>query len=111
MKKKGEKYGCLYYVFQLRLDRVPPEDLLKVQAAWDFIKRISAKMGVPLHDVEEVKAKVEAEMKKPNFKEGDITISVLDHATNTMRDLVVGSNKSAKVSITLFLEENNSLRR
>ena len=98
MKRKGEKYGCLYYVFQLRLDRVPPEDLVKFQAAWEFIKQISAKLGIPLHDVEEIKAKVEAEIKKPDFKEGDITISVLDHATNTMRNLVVGVTKTPKPS-------------
>jgi hypothetical protein len=96
MKRKGEKYGCLYYVFQLRLDRVPPEELVKFQVAWDFIKQISAKMGIPLHDVEEIKAKVEAEMRKPNFKEGDVTISVLDHATNTMRNLVVEVTKAPK---------------
>jgi hypothetical protein len=96
MKRKGEKYGCLYYVFELRLDHVPPEDLVKFQAAWEFIKQISAKMGIPLHDAEEIKAKVEAEIKKPDFKEGDITISVLDHATNTMRNLVVGVTKVPK---------------
>ena len=78
------------------LRRVPPEELVKFQVAWDFIKQISAKMGIPLHDVEEIKAKVEAEMRKPNFKEGDITISVLDHATNTMRNLVVEVTKAPK---------------
>jgi hypothetical protein len=95
MKKKGEKYGCLYYVFQLRLDRVPPEDLLKVQAMWDTIKMVSARMGIPLHDVEEIKSKVDAELKKkPNFKEGDITILVFDHATGTIRNLVVGVTRA-----------------
>jgi hypothetical protein len=75
---------------------VPPEDLVKFQAAWNCIRQISAKMGIPLHDVEEIKAEVEAEIKKPDFKEGDITISVLDHATNTMRDLVVGLTRKPK---------------
>jgi hypothetical protein len=94
LKRKGEKYGCLYYVFELRLDRVPPEDLMKFQVAWDLIKQISAKMGIPLHDANEIQAKVEAEIKRPDFKEGDITISVLDHATNTIRNLVVGVKKT-----------------
>jgi len=97
MKRKGEKYGCLYYVFELRLDRVPPEVLGRFQAAWDLIKMASARIGAPLHDVEEIKSKVEAELKKrPDFKEGDITISVLDHATGTMRNLVVGVTRKPK---------------
>lgn len=93
LKRKGEKYGCLFYVFELRLDRLPPEDLGKFQATWDLIKWSAAKKRIPLHDAEEVRAKIEEEVKRPNFKEGDITISVLNHATNTMQDLVVRVKK------------------
>jgi hypothetical protein len=96
LKRKGEEYGDLYYVFELRLDRVPLEVLADFQAAWQLIRMISAAKGIPLFDIAEVESKVKAELKKPNFKGGEITISVLDHATGTIRRLVVEAKPKPK---------------
>jgi len=97
MKRKGEKYGQLYYLFEIHVDRVEPEKLTKFQAAWDMIKTLAREMGVHLFNVEEVFQAAMSEVRKmmttqepPRLGEPfDVKIDVLNHATGKSTELTL----------------------
>jgi len=99
MKRKGEKYDQLYYLFEMHVDRVEPEKLAKFQAAWDMIKTLAREMGIPLFNAEEVFQTASLELRKmasttqetPRLGEPiDITIDILNHATGKTHKLTLG---------------------
>jgi len=91
MKRKGEKYGQLYYLFEWHWDRVDSEMLGKVSATWELIKAISRQMSIPLYDINDVTKKIEEEIKRvPLGTTKDISVPILNHATGKVNNLVVG---------------------
>ena len=98
MKRKGEKYGQLYYLFEFHWDRCEPSRIAKLNAVWQVTKIVAAQMGIPLYDTQEVFDEIKKQTKRalkhtPIGKTEDITISILDHATGKMNSLVVGVTK------------------
>lgn len=49
MKRKGEKFGQLYYLFEFRWDRVDPDEMARLGAVWAVTKLAAANMGIPLY--------------------------------------------------------------
>lgn len=108
MKKKGEKYGQLYYIFRIYKENFSEEQLKEWPAAWTLIKSLAANRGIPLHDYDEITEAVEAKFKmlfetsegkkaqEKAEKTGkavfikDIKIRVFDHATGKISTLTIG---------------------
>jgi len=105
MKRKGLKYGQLYYLFEMRLDRVEPERLSKFQAAWDVIKSLAREMDIPLFNIDEVQHATISEVSKmastmqeppPLGEPFDIKIDILNHATGKITKLTLGITTTPK---------------
>lgn len=112
MKKKGEKYGELYYIFRVYKENFTEEQLKEWPVAWALIKAIAAIRGIPLHDFDEITEALEAnvrriletsEGKKAQEKANktdkvvfikDIKIKVFDHATGEINTLTIGISAS-----------------
>lgn len=95
MKRKGEKYGQLYYLFELHWDRVDPDQIAKLDAVWAITKLVAARMDIPLYDAGQVMDEIKKQTLKriPIGKTEDIPIPVLNHATGEIDSLVVGVTK------------------
>ena len=95
-RKVDDRTGNLFYVFELHLDRVPTEKLVRFQQAWDAVKFFFFVQGIPLYDVEEVTEKVLQKVKKPPRKTKEVAIRVRDHASGMMHTLVVAAHPGEK---------------
>lgn len=95
LKRKGEKYGSIYYLFELRWDRMKPEELIKFNIAWKIIKKTAADMGFPLYDIEEIRMKAKEKMKTLKERSANFSVEVLDHATGKTNVLTLGISKEA----------------
>jgi len=95
LKRKGLRYGQLYYLFEIHMDRVDPEKLGKFQVTWEMIKSLAKKLSIPLYKIDEVYAGVQSQLttlseqgKPPKIGEPfDIKIDILDHATGLIHKL------------------------
>lgn len=85
--KRKEKKDELFYLFEMHIDRVETGKLGKFIRLWEAIKKDAKENNVPLFDINEIKLKTE------NFKEGDVKIEVLNHATGEIWELTVGEYK------------------
>lgn len=112
MKRKGEEYGQLYYIFKIYKENFNEEQLRKWPIAWHLIKSLAAVGGIPLHDSNEIAEAIEAkykmvletsEGKKAQEKANktgeivfvkDIDIKVFDHATERISTLTIGVSVS-----------------
>jgi len=95
LKRKGLKYGQLYYLFEMHMDRVEPEKLSRFQTVWEMIKSLAKNMGIPLYNADDVLACVKSHLSQqgepPKLGEPfDIKIDILDHATGKTNKLTVG---------------------
>jgi len=97
LKRKGLKYGQLYYIFEMHIDRVEPENLSKFQVAWNLVKAIAREMKIPLYNIDEVQAgmisKVEemaTRLPAPPPLPFDVKIDISDHATGNTHKLTIG---------------------
>jgi hypothetical protein len=91
-RKVDDRTGNLFYVFELHLDRVPTEELVRFQQAWDATKFFFFVQGIPLYDIEEITEKILQKVKKPPRKTKEIAIRVRDHASGMMHTLVVAAH-------------------
>jgi len=97
LKRKGLKYGQLYYLFEVHYDRIETEKLGKFNAVWSSVKSLARQMNIPLYDINEVYPRFEAKAKELEIlkstnigKTIDVEIDVLDHATETIMKLTIG---------------------
>jgi len=105
MKRKGQKYGQLYYIFEFHWDRADPKIIAKLNEAWEIMKYVAARIGIPLFDVNQIMGELEKAKERiktlPMEGTTDISIPVIDHATGETHNLTVGVTKKPKT----FLEE------
>jgi len=86
LKRKGEKYGQIYYLFEIKWDLMEEETREKFNRAWAVTKNAAANLGIPLFSADEIKAK----LRKITPSEGEFGIEVKDHATGETFVLRVG---------------------
>jgi hypothetical protein len=103
MKRKGEKYGQCYYLFETHMDRIDPNELGRFQILWKLIKQSAKKFSIPLFDTNEIDEALNAYFAKhkrePNDqqlatvgkrKQVDVTLKIRNHADDSVRTLTVG---------------------
>ena len=97
MKRKGVKYGQLYYLFEIHWDRCSPSEIVNLNKAWSIIKLVSRQMKIPLYDVGQLSSELEKLKRKLDSlsigETKDVSIPVLNHATGEVNSLTVGISK------------------
>ena len=98
LKRKGEKYGQLYYIFKTYEENCQPDELEKIKEVIRLMKDAAAITELPLYNIDEIAQSVNEVVKKNPELSGDITIEVFNHATGEMHDLILGITKRRRES-------------
>jgi hypothetical protein len=95
-QKINEVTGGTYYVFEMHLDRVPTEALVKFQEVWDAARFFAVLHGIHLYDIAEITEKIMEKVGKEGEKAKNFEITVRDHASGMIHRLIVGAGMVEK---------------
>ena len=95
-RKIDEVTGRLYYIFEMHLDRVPTDGLVKFQQAWDAVRYYAFREGIALYDISEITERVLKEIDDRAKEANELEVRVRDHASGMIHTVIVSAQKVAK---------------